>query len=127
MSTQDDISLKNRTNKAVPTKVVMPKAKTPKVTLPKRQRGASILGSAEQDSIRYKWVWGLMLLGFVALISRAFYVQVLNKDYFQDQGNKLITTVRKEPSYRGMITDRNNMPLAVSAPLITLTDRKSVV
>lgn len=99
----------------------MPTAAPTKVTLPKRQRGASILGSAQQDSIRYKIIWGLILLGFIALIARAFYVQVLNKDYFQEQGNKLITTTRKEPSYRGMITDRNHMPLAVSAPLITLT------
>lgn len=110
----------------VPSKVVLPKnattsrlTKTPKN--PHNRRGASFLASVEQDSIRFKIVWGFMALGIVALIGRAFVIQVLHKDFYQAQGNKLITTTRLEPSYRGIITDRNNMPLAVSAPLISLT------
>lgn len=118
----------------VPSKVVLPKnleksldknkttgklTKTPK--RPNNRRGASFLASVEQDSIRFKIVWGFMALGIVALIGRAFVIQVLNKDFYQEQGNKLITTTRIEPSYRGIITDRNNMPLAVSAPLVSLT------
>lgn len=110
----------------VPSKVVLPKnattgrlTKTPKK--PHNRRGASFLASVEQDSIRFKIVWGFMALGIAALIGRAFVIQVLHKDFYQAQGNKLITTTRLEPSYRGIITDRNNMPLAVSAPLISLT------
>lgn len=114
--------------KGIPTKVVLPKkfakqtgklTKTPKK--PNNRRGASFLASVEQDSIRFKIVWVLMAFGIVALIGRAFVIQVLNKDFYQEQGNKLITTTRTEPSYRGIITDRNGMPLAVSAPLVSLT------
>lgn len=120
----------NSPKKGIPTKVVLPKnleknkttgklTKTPKKS--KNRRGASFLASVEQDSIRFKIVWVLMVLGIVALIGRAFVIQVLNKDFYQEQGNKLITTTRTEPSYRGIITDRNGMPLAVSAPLVSLT------
>lgn len=91
-----------------------------KVTLPRRRNGASVRGSVEQDSIRFKIIWILMALGFTAIFARLTYVQVINKHYYQDKGNSLITTIRKQPSYRGMITDRNNMPLAISAPLVTL-------
>lgn len=116
----------------VPTKVTLPKVppkgprgaksvKSPNKPARKGIKGAVVLGSVEQDSLRFKSIWLLMALGFAALFARAFYIQVINKDYYQEQGNKLITTVRTEPSYRGMITDRNDMPLAVSAPLISLT------
>lgn len=114
-------------------KDTQPNINLPKVTLPKnrankknarhanaRRHGATIRGSVEQDSIRFKTVWALMALGFMAIFARLIYVQIINKDYYQAQGSRLITTTRVQPSYRGMITDRNNMPLAISAPLVTL-------
>lgn len=55
------------------------------------------------------------------LIARAYYVQVANAQFYQDKGDELITSVRTQKSYRGMITDRNNLPLAVSAPLATVS------
>lgn len=112
-------------NSAIPTKVNEPKT-TGKNRLPKRRlaqvrrHGASIRGSIEQDSGRFKLVWGLMGLGFIAILCRLSYIQLINAPYYQEKGNKLITTTREQPSYRGMITDRNNMPLAISAPLVTL-------
>lgn len=119
----------NQATSATASKVTLPKrrqtAKT-KATHARtssviRKNGASIKGSIEQDSIRFKTIWVLMGLGFVAIFTRLIYIQLLNTQYYQDKGNSLITMTRTQPSYRGMITDRNNMPLAISAPLVTLT------
>lgn len=91
-----------------------------KKTKRKARKGASIKGSFEADSGRFKLVWGMMLLCFGALFCRLAYVQVINAPFYQEKGNTLITTTVKQLPYRGMITDRNNMPLAISAPLVTV-------
>lgn len=83
--------------------------------------GASSRGSAESDLIRFQLVWGAAVLCLAMLIGRAFYLQVFNAQKFIDIGNKIITSERTQHSYRGMITDRNNQPLAVSAPLSTVS------
>ena len=66
-------------------------------------------------------IWALALLILVGLIGRAYYLQVANAQFYQDKGNQLITSVRAQKSCRGMITDRNDLPLAVSAPLATVS------
>lgn len=83
--------------------------------------GASSRGGVEQDKNRFRTIWGLALLILVGLIGRAYYLQVANAQFYQDKGNELITSVRTQKSYRGMITDRNDLPLAVSAPLATVS------
>jgi len=86
-----------------------------------RATGASSRGGVEADKSRFRVIWILALGVLVALIGRAYYIQVLNARFYQEKGNQLITSVRTQPSYRGMITDRNNLPLAVSAPLATVS------
>lgn len=83
--------------------------------------GASSRGSAESDLIRFKIIWFFAACFLVVLVGRAFYLQVINSQKFIDIGNEIITSERVQHSYRGMITDRNNQPLAVSAPLSTVT------
>ena len=83
--------------------------------------GASSRGGVEQDKNRFRLIWALALSILVALIGRAYYIQIANAQFYQDKGNELITSVRTQKSYRGMITDRNNLPLAVSAPLATVS------
>jgi cell division protein FtsI (penicillin-binding protein 3) len=83
--------------------------------------GASSRGGVEQDKNRFRMIWALALLILVGLIGRAYYLQVANAQFYQDKGNELITSVRTQKSYRGMITDRNDLPLAVSAPLATVS------
>lgn len=91
-----------------------------KKTKRKSRKGASIRGSVEADSGRFKLIWGIMVFGFGAVFCRLAYVQVINAPFYQEKGNTLITTTVKEYPYRGMITDRNHMPLAISAPLVTV-------
>ena len=83
--------------------------------------GASSRGGVEQDKNRFRTVWGLALVVLSLLIGRAYYIQVANAKFYQDKGDELITSVRTQKSYRGMITDRNSLPLAVSAPLATVS------
>ena len=83
--------------------------------------GASSRGGFEQDKNRFRTIWFIALVVLGLLIARAYYLQVANAQFYQDKGDELITSVRTQKSYRGMITDRNDLPLAVSAPLATVS------
>lgn len=83
--------------------------------------GASSRGGFESDKNRFRMIWFIALSVLVALIGRAYYLQVANAQFYQDKGDELITSVRTQKSYRGMITDRNDLPLAISAPLSTVS------
>jgi len=52
-----------------------------------------------------------------ALIWRAFYLQVSNKEFLRTHGDARSLRVVNIPVKRGMITDRNNEPLAISTPV----------
>lgn len=51
------------------------------------------------------------------LAGRAVYLQVVNADFLVKQGNARHLRVVKQNAVRGMITDRNGAPLAVSTPV----------
>jgi cell division protein FtsI (penicillin-binding protein 3) len=59
----------------------------------------------------------LVLGGFVLLAARAVYLQILNADFLQSQGNARHSRVVKDNSHRGMVLDRHGAPLAVSTPV----------
>ncbi len=66
---------------------------------------------------RHHAVVGAFLLAFAGLAARAAYLVVTERDFLQEQGE--VRSVREVaiPVHRGMIFDRNGMPLAVSAPM----------
>lgn len=53
----------------------------------------------------------------VTLIGRAAYVQLINSDFYQRQGEARYLRELPIATSRGMITDRNGEPLAVSTPV----------
>ena len=61
----------------------------------------------------------LAILGGVAalLVWRAVDIQVLNREFLQEQGDARHLRVVSMPAHRGMITDRNCEPLAISTPV----------
>ncbi len=67
--------------------------------------------------LRANVVLGALFLGLVVLASRAAYLQVVSADYLQTQGQARHTRVVKDNSHRGMILDRNGVPLAISTPV----------
>ena len=56
-----------------------------------------------------------------ALVGRAAYVQLVNADFYQRQGEARFVREIPIPTSRGMITDRNGEPVAVSTPVAQVT------
>jgi cell division protein FtsI (penicillin-binding protein 3) len=64
--------------------------------------------------------WLLLALFFAAgalLLARAVDLQILNKEFLQQHGDARAIRVVEEPAHRGMLSDRNGDPLAVSTPV----------
>jgi cell division protein FtsI (penicillin-binding protein 3) len=61
----------------------------------------------------------LLALGAVLLL-RAVDLQVLNRDFLRGQGEARQVRTVAEPAHRGLITDRNGEPLAISGPVETV-------
>lgn len=59
----------------------------------------------------------LLLTAFGVLIGRAVYLQGLNNDFLQQKGEARYSRVIELSATRGMITDRNREPLAISTPV----------
>lgn len=72
------------------------------------------------DKWRFYLMWGIVLLCFFALIARAFYVQVIDKAFLQTKANALIQRDQKIAPMRGVISDRNGVPLAISSPIMKI-------
>ncbi|HED52228.1 MAG TPA: penicillin-binding protein 2 [Gammaproteobacteria bacterium] len=60
---------------------------------------------------------GLMLTGFAVLAGRSAQLQLVDQVFLQEQGDARHLRVVKVPAHRGMITDRNGEPLAISTPV----------
>ena len=54
------------------------------------------------------------------MVARAVDLQVISKDFLQDQGQARHLRVVEIPAHRGMIVDRNGEPLAVSTPVASV-------
>ena len=85
--------------------------------------------SAVKDAAKHKEVivpvstWRYKTIGlvfgalFVGLAVRAVHLQVIDNEYLQSQGDARYLRVQKEPPTRGMISDRNGQPIAISTPV----------
>src|SRR5262245_59239778 len=62
-------------------------------------------------------VAGTLGLCSLTLLGRAFDLQVVDNDFYQAQGAARFLREIPIPTSRGMITDRNGEPLAVSTPV----------
>lgn len=84
----------------------------------------------EQTIVTYPARRWLMLTVFLAatagLLWRTFDLQILNKDFLQNHGDARALRTVSIPAHRGVISDRNGEPLAVSTPVesIWATPRK---
>lgn len=66
---------------------------------------------------RYRAVLSVMFAGFGLVAARAFYLQILDANYLQEQGNARHLRIVEDNSHRGMILDRHGEPLAISTPV----------
>ncbi|MGE4073151.1 MAG: peptidoglycan D,D-transpeptidase FtsI family protein [Lysobacterales bacterium] len=77
--------------------------------------------------LRLQVIAMMLVLATTGLIGKALAVQVLGKDFYQRQGDARHLRNVTIPAYRGMITDRNGEPLAVSTPVASLWAEPSEV
>jgi cell division protein FtsI (penicillin-binding protein 3) len=73
--------------------------------------------STENFSKRRKFLVVFMMLCMLVLIGRAIDLQVLDKKFLKDEGDKRQVDDVSVSAYRGMIKDRNGDPLAISTPV----------
>jgi len=80
--------------------------------------------SRDRDAGHQRWRHWLVLValgaGGVALLARAVYLQVIDQEFLEKQGDARILRVAKLSANRGMIVDRNGEALAVSTPVDTV-------
>lgn len=76
---------------------------------------------------RFYFVCCVLLMCVGCLLWRMFYLTVLNRPFLQKQGNARILRTVPIPAYRGMITDRNGRPLAISTPLESIWVNPQVI
>ena len=92
-------------------------------SLPSRLRALFANGPVRRGGMRYDvqnrvlLVGGALGLAACALIARAFDLQVANNAFYRQQGDARALREVAIPASRGMITDRNGEPLAVSTPV----------
>ena len=66
---------------------------------------------------RSRVLFGALLLCLGALLVRAVYLQGIHNDFLQQKGDARYGRVVDISAHRGMITDRNGEPLAISTPV----------
>ncbi|PWV61823.1 peptidoglycan D,D-transpeptidase FtsI family protein [Plasticicumulans acidivorans] len=69
---------------------------------------------------RRKLALGILGVAAAGIFSRAIYLQVVDTEFLQGQGDERFLRTVEVPAHRGMITDRNGEPLAVSSPVDSL-------
>ncbi len=69
---------------------------------------------------RFRLMLGLLALMVGAIVWRIFDLQVVDRDFLIGQGDARSLRHIQIPAHRGLITDRNGEPLAVSTPVTTL-------
>ncbi len=69
---------------------------------------------------RFRLVLALLALMSGAIAWRIIDLQVVDRDFLKEQGDARSMRHIPIPAHRGLITDRNGEPLAVSTPVITL-------
>ena len=66
---------------------------------------------------RSQFIVACIALGFMGLVGRAAYVQVIDNAFFKRQGVVRFARTLELPASRGRIVDRNGVVLAASIPV----------
>jgi len=70
---------------------------------------------------RDKVVFTLIVLGFMGILGRAYYVQVFDAGFLIDEGNKRQVRNIEIPAPRGEVYDRHGTVLALSTPMASVS------
>ena len=80
----------------------------------------SPLLAAKTPPGRSRFVVALVAAAFLVLAGRAVWVQVLNADFYQRQGEKRYVHAEAVPATRGRVLDRHGQLLAASVPALDI-------
>jgi cell division protein FtsI (penicillin-binding protein 3) len=80
------------------------------------QLSSSPLLASKTPVWRSKFIVAAIALGFIGLVARAAYVQVIANDFFLHQGEVRFARTLTLPANRGRVLDRNGLLLASSVP-----------
>ncbi|MEZ8109128.1 penicillin-binding transpeptidase domain-containing protein [Vibrio splendidus] len=87
----------------------------------KKSMKERVKSEKDSDPILIKWRFNVVIafvfLAFAALVGRVAYIQIIEPDNLIRQGDLRSVRVKAIPSARGIISDRNGEPLAVSVPV----------
>ncbi|MEZ9246556.1 penicillin-binding transpeptidase domain-containing protein [Vibrio lentus] len=96
------------------------KEKAPAKTVNKSTK-ERVKSEKDSDPILIKWRFNVLIafvfLAFAVLVGRVAYIQIIEPDNLIRQGDLRSVRVKAIPSARGIISDRNGEPLAVSVPV----------
>src|SRR3990167_5549315 len=84
----------------------------------KKQQAVTEKSALQVEMWRFYLMWAVVLACFIALVGRAFYVQVINTEFLQNKANANILRTEKIKAMRGVIYDRHGVPLAISTPIM---------
>lgn len=86
-----------------------------------KKRAAKAAGSKPVSLPSYsarRWsLIGIMAIASLVLVWRAVDQQIFETDFLQDEGERRYLRTVEVPAHRGMITDRDGEPLAISTPV----------
>lgn len=86
-----------------------------------RQQGVSRRGGVNTEKNRFRLMWLVTVLVFVAMIVRALWLQVIDQSFYEEKAASTIVSTRVERANRGVLYDRHGTPLALSTPMKTLS------
>lgn len=69
---------------------------------------------------RFFFVIALMVLAIIGLFSRVFFLAVYNQNFLRQQGDERSVRTVMIPAFRGIINDRNGIPLAISTEVYSV-------
>lgn len=69
---------------------------------------------------RHLLVAGIVAALFGGMAMRAAWLHVIDQEFLRTEGDKRMLRVESIPAHRGMLRDRNGLPLAVSTPVVSI-------
>ncbi len=69
---------------------------------------------------RHRLLGAVVLLAFAGMAVRAAYLHVVDQEFLRKQGDARMLRVETIPAHRGILRDRNGLPLAVSTPVVSI-------
>ena len=85
-----------------------------------KQQSVSQKPTLAMDMWRFYILWAVVLTVFVVLVARAFYVQIVDSEFLQKRANQNIQRTETLRAMRGVISDRHDVPLAISTPIMKI-------